>query len=330
MRVSLIATVLNEGESIRRLMDSIVAQTRQPDEVVICDGGSGDDTVSILKEYSDRLPLSVIERPGANISQGRNAAIGSATGDIIAVTDAGVRLDPAWLERLVEPFEGDPECPAVAGFFLPDAHTPFEVAMGATVLPALSDINPATFMPSSRSVAFRRSAIEQLGGYPEWLDFCEDLVLDFRLVARHGAFAFAPEAVVYFRPRSSLPVFFKQYYQYARGDGKAGLFFRRHLIRYLTYLLALPLTAAAGVVHSPVWLLLLLAGALFMTGVPYRRLLNQWKVLSARGRLTAALWVPVIRVTGDIAKMIGYPIGVAWRWRHNPPNWRLTPSRDTG
>lgn len=330
MRVSLIATVLNEGESIRRLMDSIVTQTRQPDEVVICDGGSSDGTVSILREYRDRLPLSVIERPGANISEGRNAAIGSATGDIIAVTDAGVRLDPAWLERLVEPFASDPECPAVAGFFLPDAHTPFEVAMGASVLPALGDINPTTFMPSSRSVAFRRSAIEQTGGYPEWLDFCEDLVLDFRLVAQNGAFTFAPGAVAYFRPRSSLPSFFKQYYQYARGDGKAGLFFRRHLIRYLTYLLVLPLIAAAGAMHSPAWLMLLLAGALFMTGTPYRRLLNQWGRLPAWDRLAAALWVPVIRVTGDIAKMIGYPVGVVWRWRHNPPNWRLTPSRETG
>jgi len=57
MRVSVICTVLNEGESIRRLMDSLVAQSRQPDEIVIVDGGSRDNTVAVIQEYSDRLPL---------------------------------------------------------------------------------------------------------------------------------------------------------------------------------------------------------------------------------------------------------------------------------
>ena len=56
MPVSLIATVLNEGSEIRRLMESIAAQTRQPDEVIICDGGSTDNTAAVLGEYADRLP----------------------------------------------------------------------------------------------------------------------------------------------------------------------------------------------------------------------------------------------------------------------------------
>ncbi|MBC7812473.1 MAG: glycosyltransferase, partial [Burkholderiales bacterium] len=43
--ISLISTVLNEGESIRPLMESLTRQTRQPDEVVIVDGGSADNTV---------------------------------------------------------------------------------------------------------------------------------------------------------------------------------------------------------------------------------------------------------------------------------------------
>ena len=64
MKVSVIATVLNEGPAIRRLLDSLVAQTRAPDEVVIVDGGSSDDTVSILRGYADqgRLPLRVLVR----------------------------------------------------------------------------------------------------------------------------------------------------------------------------------------------------------------------------------------------------------------------------
>ena len=322
MHVSLVATVLNEGHSIRGLLDSIIAQTRPPDEVIICDGGSTDNTLSVLAEYQDRLPLTVIEWPGSNISQGRNAAIRAAAYDVIAVTDAGVRLDPDWLKNLIAPFEADPSTQVVAGFFLPDPQTPFEVAMGATVLPEPRDIDPTTFMPSSRSVAFRLEAWESVGGYPEWLDYCEDLIFDFRLARQHGPFVFVPEAVVYFRPRPTLRAFLRQYYHYARGDGKAHLFTRRHLIRYLTYFAALPLILLAGIFVSPWWLLLLPAGGIYMFATPYRRLFAQWGDLPPVGKLQAALWVPIIRVMGDLAKMAGYPIGLLWRRKNRPPDWR--------
>ena len=198
--------------------------------------------------------------------------------------------------------------------------------MGATVLPEVRDIDPAKFTPSSRSVAFRREAFERIGGYPEWIDFCEDLIFDFRIAASAGPFVFAPEAVVYFRPRPSMRAFFKQYYQYARGDGKANLFFRRHLIRYLTYFVALPVVIIAGVLIHPLWLLALLAGGLYMVGAPYRRLFNQWGDLIPGEKLIAALWVPIIRVAGDLAKMVGYPVGLIWRRRNHPPDWHWSTS----
>lgn len=323
MPVSLIITVLNEGGTIRALMDSIAAQSRPPDEIVICDGGSQDDTLAILADYANRLPLTVIQRPGANISCGRNTAIRAAKHDLIAVTDAGVRLDPHWLEHLIAPLEADAHVQVVSGFFLPDPQTPFEVAMGATVLPALQDIKPERFMPSSRSVAFRRAAWEAAGGYPEWLDFCEDLILDFRLLALYGPFTFAPQAIAYFRPRQNMRAFLRQYYQYARGDGKANLFFRRHLIRYLTYGVALPAIILAGIFANPLWLLALIAGGLYMVAVPYRRLFAQWGKLSANEKLIAAFWIPIIRIGGDIAKMAGYPAGLIWRAQNRPPDWRL-------
>ncbi|MBM4458941.1 MAG: glycosyltransferase, partial [Chloroflexi bacterium] len=68
MRVSVICTVLNEGEAIRRLLDSLASQTRQPDEVVVVDGGSRDNTTAVIREYAHRLPLRVLGEPGANIS----------------------------------------------------------------------------------------------------------------------------------------------------------------------------------------------------------------------------------------------------------------------
>jgi glycosyltransferase involved in cell wall biosynthesis len=322
-KVSVIVTVKNEGESIWRLLDSLAAQTRPPDEVVIVDGGSSDGTVEILQSHgaSGRLPLRVLVRPGANISAGRNAAIEAASGEIIASTDAGVRLSPRWLEELLRPFEQDEPSPpvmAVSGFFLPAPQTVFETAMGATVLPLVEDVDPQRFLPSSRSVAFRREAWEGAGRYPEWLDYCEDLVFDLRLRDLYGPFPFVPTALVHFRPRSNLRAFFLQYYRYARGDGKADLWRKRHAIRYLTYLLAGPLLLTLAALHSPAWLLALLLGGGVMAWTPYRRLGPHIRRYSLGDRLRAVLWVPVIRLAGDIAKMIGYPVGLIWRWRRLP------------
>ena len=58
-RISLIMTIFNEGENLQGVLESFAAQTLQPDEIVIVDGGSTDDTMLILKEYADRLPLQV-------------------------------------------------------------------------------------------------------------------------------------------------------------------------------------------------------------------------------------------------------------------------------
>ena len=269
----------------------------------------------------------MIVAPGANISRGRNLAIAAAAGPLIAATDAGVRLEPAWLAER-RPLGGGRrnghETPiAAAGFFVPDAEGVFQTAMAATVLPLVDEIDPHRFLPSSRSVAFTKEAWAQAGGYPEWLDYCEDLLFDFAINAqrpgRPTAFAWAPDAIVHFRPRTSLRQFWRQYYHYARGDGKADLWRKRHAIRYATYFVVLPaLWATRCLASSARWLgwLALAAGIVLYCRRPWQRLAMLGRDLTTGQRLAAAALVPVIRVTGDLAKMAGYPVGVWWRWRN--------------
>ena len=322
--ITLICTVLNEGESLRPLLNSLTTQTQIPDEIIFVDGGSVDNTVPILEEYTDRLPLRVLVEPGCNISAGRNRAIAEARGHIIACTDAGVVLAPVWLERITQPLLDDPRVRVVAGWFEAAPQTTFEAALGATTLPQLNEINPATFLPSSRSIAFRQAAWSAVGGYPEWIDYCEDLIFDLRLKQVAGQFAFAPQAVAHFRPRKSLPAFYRQYYYYARGDGKADLWRKRHLARYITYLVLLPIIFLLGLwLHPALWLLALLGGAVYLAA-PYRRLgavLHRLPKTGVFDWLYAALLIPIIRVVGDVAKMLGYPVGLLWRSKMHPPDW---------
>jgi len=320
--VSVVITVLNEAGTIGDLLGSLAAQTVRPREVIVVDGGSRDGTQLHAEWWHGRLgvPLRVIDAPGVGIGAGRNTGIAAATSSLIAVTDAGVVLTPVWLAHLVAPF-GNPEVSVVSGWFIPDAHTTFEMAMGATALPALADVRAERFLPSSRSIALRKAAWKSVGGYPEWLDYCEDLVFDLALQDAGARFAFAPEAVARFRPRASARAFWQQYFRYARGDGKAGLWTRRHAIRYGTYAAAVALVTA-GRRGRPLWPLAMLAAFAYVRR-PLACLVSDSSfgdmTLTARGY--ALVLVPFIRLIGDAAKMAGYPAGLWWRWRRHGLRW---------
>ena len=175
------------------------------------------------------------------------------------------------------------------------------------------------FLPSSRSIAIRKAAWERIGGYPEWLDYCEDVVFDLALRDTHQRLAFVPDAIARFRPRTTLRAFWHQYFRYARGDGKAGLWPKRHAIRYLTYggVLGLLLLGKRG---APAWPLVL-AGAAWYLRQPYTRLRPILPSFSTTQRVTVFALVPLIRATGDVAKICGYPVGLVWRLRRHGFGW---------
>lgn len=310
--IAVVVTVRDEAANIGELLESLAAQATQPAEIVVVDGGSADGTLKILEEWRARLPLRAIFRPGVNIAAGRNIGVAAATQQLIAVTDAGVRLEPRWLGRLNEAVSAT-DVDVASGFFVADARSTFEVAMGCAVLPTVGEIDPATFLPSSRSVAFRRAAWSAVGGYPEWLDYCEDVVFDLALRDSGARFAFVPDAVAHFRPRDSFGAYWRQYYRYARGDGKAGLFTARHAIRYGAYI-GLVCFGWHGRRVRLAWLGLLVASTGYLRR-PFARLLPLLPQLPAVERFRVAALIPAIRLVGDVAKMTGYPVGLAWRAR---------------
>src|ERR687887_1507266 len=91
MKVSLVATVKDARPFIDEFLASVRAQTRQPDEVVIVDGGSIDGTFEVLERES---AVTAILEPAANIARGRNVAVRAAAHEVIAVTDADCVLEP--------------------------------------------------------------------------------------------------------------------------------------------------------------------------------------------------------------------------------------------
>lgn len=223
MKFTIIATVRNEATTIRDFVDSLLTQQRKPDEIVIVDGASSDGTREILEDYARRGAICLISQP-CNIAQGRNLGIAAATGTHIAVTDAGCRVDADWLAKIAQCFSSDPPPDVVAGNFKFETHTPFEIAVvRATFQPNREQSEAARYYPSSRSVAFTKTAWEKVGGYPEWLYAAEDTLFNIRMRQLGCRFAFCPDAIVRWRPRETWRALARQRINFSRGNARIGI-----------------------------------------------------------------------------------------------------------
>jgi glycosyltransferase involved in cell wall biosynthesis len=302
MKVSLITTVKDAADAIDAFLTSLAAQTRVPDEVVVVDGGSGDGTLARLRTAQG---ISLIEEPGANIARGRNLAIAAATHEVIAVTDGDCVLEPDWLERLLEQIEAGAD--VAMGFYRPITDGFLPACMAAVNLPEAGEVDGATFMPSSRSVAFRREAIEAAGGYPEWLDIGEDMFVNHRWRELGLDLRFVPDAIVRWRLRASLRDTWVQYFRYARGDAIAGMHPERHALRFGVYGAALLAWGSKGRVRK----LATLAGAAAYAARPLGRAAVAFDDPAHRAAAFAA--VPALMAFTDVAKMAGYLAGTGRR-----------------
>lgn len=305
MKVSLIATVKDAGPDVEGFLSSLRKQTRRPDEVVIVDGGSTDGT---LEELRAAEGITVIEEPGANIARGRNIAVAASTGDVLAVTDADCILDPHWLERILVPIRDGADISM--GAYRPLGDSLLQRAMAATNLPDIVEIDAERFMPSARSLAMKREAIEKVGGWPEWLDVGEDMWVNIRWRRRRLDMRLARDAIVSWPMRGSLGDTWTQYFRYARGDALAGMHPRRHALRYAVYAVLI----AGILVGTTPALLVLATGAAAYAAAPVARALRR----GGTDRLLVASLTPFLLLLTDLAKMFGYAAGRATRLRRDP------------
>jgi len=225
VKVSVIATVLNEGSAIDTLLKSLLEQERKPDEVVIVDGGSRDGTWEKIKAWKKRferegIKFKAIRAEGANIAQGRNIAIENASFELIASIDGGCMADKAWLKELIDAYE---KGVVVAGTFKAMPGSWLEEKFARIIVPRkFKEGWPATY----KSALFEREAWEKAGKFPEGLYTAEDVVFNLRLEEAGYRFKLAERAVVYWKMRSSLKKFAEQFFRYGEGDAKAGTFFK--------------------------------------------------------------------------------------------------------
>ena len=112
MKVSIAMATYNGGKYLREQLDSFLAQTRLPDELVITDDCSTDDTLAILEEFAASAPFEVRwERNEENLGYtgNFNKALMKATGDLVFLSDQDDAWFPEKLERMERYALDDPE-----------------------------------------------------------------------------------------------------------------------------------------------------------------------------------------------------------------------------
>lgn len=274
-RVALILPVRNEEAAVDETMDSILASTRVPDEVIVADGMSTDGTVAKVLSYHARgLDVKVVPNPEIFPGGGRNAGAGATSCDILLFADFGNRIDSSWVERMVAAFEADASTEVVSGVYHTLPKNDFERCVAsinyskrlayerATPEERRALLPPTVLAPvaAGGSLGCTRELWHRIGGFPDWLRAGEDKLFARKIHRLRVRRVRAGDAAVLHHMRTSVGAVFRQHFVYGRGNGQTcfvGMVFIKLIAVYGTLLglLALtpiwpPLAAAAAILFA--------------------------------------------------------------------------------
>jgi len=114
--VSVVIPAYNLGKHIARAIDSVLAQTHKPDEIIVVDDGSTDDTAGQIKKYGDRVKYLYQQNSGASVA--RNTGIKAAKSQWIAFLDGDDEWLPEKLQLQIEHLIRNPQLQWTTGNFL--------------------------------------------------------------------------------------------------------------------------------------------------------------------------------------------------------------------
>ena len=217
-RISVVVCTYNGSRTIRDCLEGL-KRLRYPNfEVIVVNDGSTDATPDIVREYDVRL----ISTENRGLSSARNTGWREATGEIIAYIDDDAYPDRDWLTHLAATFLRTSDV-GVGG---PNISPPGDGPIAKCI--ALAPGNPIHVMLTDReaehipgcNMAFRRSALQEIGGFDEQFRVAgDDVDVCWSLRERGRTLGFSPSAVVWHHRRNSVRAFWKQQVGYGRAEG---------------------------------------------------------------------------------------------------------------
>lgn len=207
MRAGLISVVmpaLNEENTIRGAIESVLEQKDVEVEVLVVDGRSGHETRSVVAALAMRHAcIRLLDNPLTIIPSGLNVGLAHARGEFVARVDSHATIAPDYLARAVAHLNRDPLLGGVGGLRRGVSDTP----TGRAVALALSSrfgvgnsINHYAVEYRNTDHAsfgvYRTELARRIGGWDESLAVNEDVDFDHRLLATGSTIAFDPQMVI--------------------------------------------------------------------------------------------------------------------------------------
>ena len=215
-RISVVVCTHNGARTLPFCLRGL-SELEYPDfEVIVVDDGSSDASPEIAKAFG----FTVISTENLGLATARNLGLRCATGEIVAYIDDDASPDAHCLHYLALAFE-DGRHAAVGG---PNLPPPDSCQVGACVADAPG--GPTHVLVSDReaehipgcNMAFRRRALEELGGFdPRFRVAGDDVDICWRLREAGEQIGFSPAAFVWHRPREEIRAYWRQ----QRGYGQA-------------------------------------------------------------------------------------------------------------
>lgn len=246
--ITVVLPAFNEAKHIRRTLEALCEQTLPAHEfeAIVVDNGSTDGTVTIAREFAERLSIQVVTKTG-RISAVRNYGASLACGQVLAFLDADCTTSRDWLERSLA--LGRPCCVWGAHYLVPVDST--WVGRVWAEYQARPQEGPASFIPGS-NLFMHTADFVAIGGFGEDLETSEDVELSQR-ARRNGMSVLAyPSLAVY---HEGTPQTLRHFYRQNRWHGTTVL---RIFLKNLPSTTNLPLVALSIYTLLLFWATLLL------------------------------------------------------------------------
>ena len=114
MTISVLITTRNRAKILKQCLKSLVRQSRKPDEVIVVDNASSDNTKEIIKSFK-RLNIKYFSEKNIGIAYGRNRGLEETKGEIFSFIDDDCVASKSWLKAIEKTFESDKNIVGIVG-----------------------------------------------------------------------------------------------------------------------------------------------------------------------------------------------------------------------
>jgi glycosyltransferase involved in cell wall biosynthesis len=222
--ISVILPVLNEEPHLAESVSAILAQDYKGSfEIILALGPSRDQTNVIAEDLAQRdSRIKLVMNPTGKTAAGLNLAIGASKSPVIVRVDGHAKIPNNYLSLAVTILR-ETGAVNVGGVMAAEGITKFEIAVSRAMRSPLG-VGASRFHTGGKAGevdtvylgAFKREAINAVGGFDERYTRAQDWELNHRLRKNGGKIYFDPRLQVAYRPRPSLRKLAKQYFQYGR------------------------------------------------------------------------------------------------------------------